>query len=286
MAQSPDHPELRFIEAEHFARGRRDGPPLWIVIHDMEAGETRERAENTANYFANPPDGRVVSSHYTVDSDSVVQCVLLGDVAWTVGNRPGNYRGINWELSGFASQTRTQWLDDFGIAMFNQIKPILRADAEEFDIPLRRCSVQDLRDFRAGITSHNDLRLAFGVTTHTDPGPNFPWDVFLQMMTEDDVTPEEIQEAVITAMSVLMNKAATRVDSTGRNYANWTYAVQRAADGFPTGDVNTPSTPGLEPRLDAIDAQLMEIKDLLAAGNTGAHTHEVTAGPAVPEPTE
>jgi N-acetyl-anhydromuramyl-L-alanine amidase AmpD len=188
LADSPDHPELRFVQAAGYTPGRPDGKPLWIVIHDMEASETSRTAENTAAYFANPGDGRNVSSHYTVDNDSVVQCVLLKDSAWTVGNRPGNNRGINWELSGFASQSRAQWLDDFGLAMFGQIRPILRSDAAKFGIPLTRRTVAELKAWKPGITSHNDLRLAFGGTTHTDPGPNFPWDVFLSMMGDEAVT--------------------------------------------------------------------------------------------------
>ena len=126
MATSNDHAGLPFVQAEGYTRGRPDGPPIWIVIHTMEASETAQRAENTAAYFANPPDGRQVSSHYCADSDSVVQCVDLDDIAWTVGNRPGNYRGINWELSGFANQTRDQWLDSFGRAMLAQAAPLMK----------------------------------------------------------------------------------------------------------------------------------------------------------------
>lgn len=182
MAASPDHPELQFVQAKGYTPGRADGPPLWIVIHDMEASETPTRAETTAVYFADPPDGRNVSSHYCADADSIVQCVRLGDVAWTVGNRPGNYRGINWELSGFAAQTRAQWLDAFGLAMFVRVAPYMRADAARYGIPLQRRTVAELQAFRPGITSHNDLRLAFGGTTHTDPGPNFPWDYLMNLL--------------------------------------------------------------------------------------------------------
>ena len=182
MAKSPDHPELNFVQAAGYTKGRPDGPPLWIVIHDMEAGESSDRAESTAVYFASGSGGRNVSAHYCVDDNSVIQCVRLADSAWTVGNRPGNYRGINWELSGFARQTRAQWLDPFGRAMFAQAAPYIRADAARFGIPLRLCTVADLTAFRPGITSHNDLRLAFGQTTHTDPGPAFPWDVFMQIL--------------------------------------------------------------------------------------------------------
>lgn len=192
MATSPDHPELQFVQAKGYTPGRPDGLPLWIVIHDMEATETRLRAENTALYFANPGDGRSVSSHYCADNDSVVQCVRLRDSAWTVGNRPGNNRGINWELSGFAAQTRDQWLDEFGLAMFERIAPIIRADAARYGIPLQRRTVAELKAFRPGITSHNDLRLAFGGTTHTDPGPNFPWDHLLNVLMGDDMSAADV----------------------------------------------------------------------------------------------
>lgn len=187
MAKSPDHPDLEFVQAKSYAKGRPDGPPIWIIIHDMEASEHSGRAENTAEYFRTLPDGRSVSSHYTVDNDSVVQCVKLADTAFTVGNRPGNYRGINWEFSGFASQTGGEWLDPFGVAMFNQAAPYIRADAARFNIPLVRRTVAELKAFTPGVTSHNDMRLAFGGTSHTDPGPNFPWDYFMALIQEDSV---------------------------------------------------------------------------------------------------
>jgi len=187
MGTSNDHPELAFVQASGYTRGRADGPPLWIVVHDMEASEYSGRAESTAEYFATGAGGRSVSSHYCCDDDSVVQCVDLDDVAWTVGNRPGNYRGINWEFAGFARQTIDEWLDPFGRAMFGQAAPIIRSDSARFHIPLVRCAIADLLAFRPGVTSHNDLRIAFGVTDHTDPGGAFPWGWFIQLLNGGDM---------------------------------------------------------------------------------------------------
>ena len=207
MATSNDHPGLPFVQAAGYTAGRPDGKPLWIVIHDMEASETPTRAESTAAYFANPGDGRNVSSHYCVDSNSVVQCVDLDDSAWTVGNRPGNNRGINWELSGFASQSKGQWLDDFGWAMFAQMAPLVRSDGKRFGIPLERRTVAELQAFRPGITSHNDLRLAFGGTTHTDPGPNFPWAEFLAVMN-GEVDVNQLQDIRLMNTSEIVGAMA------------------------------------------------------------------------------
>jgi hypothetical protein len=209
MATSNDHPGLPFVQAKGYASGRPDGPPLWIVVHDMEASEYSGRAESTAVYFADPPDGRQVSSHYVVDNDSVIQCVDLDDVAWTVGNRPGNNRGINWELAGFARQTRAEWLDPFGVAMFARMAPIAAADMHRFNIPNRWCTIADLQARRPGLTTHNDLRIAFGVTTHTDPGPNFPRDYLQQVLAaalnpseEDDMDPQVEHDLIWTTNGI------------------------------------------------------------------------------------
>lgn len=193
MATSNDHPGLPFVQAQGFTRGRPDGPPLWIVWHSMEASEHSDRAESTAAYFANPSDGRAVSAHHCGDNNSVIQCVDEDDVAWTVGNRPGNYRGLNIELAGYASQSGGQWLDPFGVAMFAQLAPIVAASMTRWHIPNRWCSIDDLRHYRPGHTTHNDLRVAFGGTTHTDPGSGFPRDYVLDVIaralnpSEDDM---------------------------------------------------------------------------------------------------
>lgn len=255
MAQSPDHPELTFIQAMKYGTGRSlNMRPLWIVIHDMEAGEFSNTAETTAAYFARGADGRNVSSHYCVDDNSVIQCVLLKDTAWTVGNAPGNNRGINWELAGFARQTRAEWLDAFGLAMFRQMAPIVRADAAKFGIPLVKLTVKQVLSGRPGITSHNDLRVAFDGTTHTDPGPSFPWDVFVAMMQgeEDDLNQEQ----------------DTRLHATSARMQAW-------ARGEPTVKTTWAKDPnGVEQqwgvqRIMALEQQVAELQRAVEALSTG-----------------
>jgi N-acetyl-anhydromuramyl-L-alanine amidase AmpD len=244
MASSPDHPELNFVQAAGYSKGRPDGPPLWIVIHDMEAGESSDRAESTAVYFASGAGGRQVSSHYCADNNSIIQCVKLADVAWTVGNRPGNNRGINWELAGFARQTRAEWLDPFGRAMLGRMAPYVVADAAKYGIPIRRCTVDDLKAFRPGITSHNDLRLAFGVTTHTDPGPNFPWDVFMAYLEEAQM-PITRDDATL----IISTNSAPR-DRPSRSLGNVTYDTKLTSES-------------VERKVDVLTAEVVAIRALL-----------------------
>lgn len=182
MAASVEHPSIQFVRAKGYTTGRALGPPLWIVWHDMEASETSTRAEATANYFADPGDGRRVSAHYCVDDNSAVQCVYTWDSAWTVGNTQGNYRGINIELSGFARQGKGEWLDDFGRAMFAVIAPIVRADCERYGIPMRWLTDAQVRAGEKGFTTHVQLGRVFGGSDHTDPGPAFPYEYVLAVM--------------------------------------------------------------------------------------------------------
>lgn len=157
-----------FVQAKHYRKGGNT-PVSRIVIHDMEAAETNTTAEGCANFFAG---GTVVASaHYCVDNDSIVQCVREGDVAF---HAPPNAGSIGIEHAGFARQTRQQWLDEYGRAMLRLSAQLVAELCAKYDLPMRWLSPSDLRDGRRGITTHNNVSLAFGQSSHTDPGPKFP----------------------------------------------------------------------------------------------------------------
>lgn len=221
-----DHPDVPFVQAKKFGVGRPDGPPLWIVWHTMEEEELPDTAERVARYFATLSDGRTVSSHYCVDADSIIQCVRLRDVAYTVGNRPGNYRGINVELAGRAAQTAAQWADTYSQAMLRRACTIVARDMRRYAIPNRWCTVENLRALRPGHTTHNDLRLAFGGTTHTDPGAGFPRQQVLALVAggeDDDMFSDEDRHALLVLKAQLGSLLAghdTWTSPGGERYAN------------------------------------------------------------------
>jgi hypothetical protein len=76
------------------------------------------------------------------------------------------------------------------MAMLALAAPLMRSDCARFGIPVRRCSIDDLKAMRPGFTTHNDLRVAYNVTTHTDPGPNFPFDYLFTLIGGGDMPSE------------------------------------------------------------------------------------------------
>ena len=200
-----DHADVPFLQAAKYARGRADGPPLWIVVHTMQEDELGDTAENVANYFAFHTGTRSVSAHYTIDNNSTVQCVRLADTAWTVGNRPGNNRGINYELAGFAEQTRAQWADAYSTSMLRRFAEVARRDMARYDIPARWCTDDDLRARRPGLTTHAQLGEVFGGTTHWDPGTNFPFDGFLSLIGEELDVDEATLRTIIREETAFRN---------------------------------------------------------------------------------
>jgi N-acetyl-anhydromuramyl-L-alanine amidase AmpD len=159
---------IPFVEARWFTKtnGRRID---YIVIHDMEAAEKGDTAENVARFFATTPVK--ASAHYNVDNNSIVQSVREQDIAY---HAPPNLHSIGIEHAGFARQTRDQWLDAYGKAMLALSAQLMAELLTKYDLPAQFLSAEDLKAGKRGITTHRNVSKAFGQTSHTDPGPDFP----------------------------------------------------------------------------------------------------------------
>lgn len=175
---------LPFVPARNFHRGRRRSARL-IVIHDMELLHGPDTAERCARFFQNqstvkPPRS---SAHFCCDFNSIVQSVRIGNTAWAAPN--ANADGVHFELAGKAAQSRADWTDERDDAMLTWAAcqvALVYGLLRYLGVPveLRRLTPAEIRQGRAGICGHNDVTAAFRTKGgHTDPGPNFPWDVFL-----------------------------------------------------------------------------------------------------------
>jgi hypothetical protein len=175
----PVHLQIPFVEAKNWSRNL---PPRsrvdWVVLHCMEGEETSTRAEKCAARFADPMNAPKASAHYCIDCDSIVQCVNEDRIAW---HAPGaNAYGIGIEHAGFARQTREQWLDPFGIAMFGLSAKLTAEICGRWNIPKKYVASADLIAGVRGITTHAEVSKAFKKSDHTDPGRNFPMDWYIE----------------------------------------------------------------------------------------------------------
>lgn len=161
-----------------FVQGRNDYPDAdgrkyAIAIH---ATANNAPARNEAAYAQRRTDG--VSAHFYVDGAEVIQSLDTAVRAGHAGSRIGNDNAVAVEITGQNAWTRQQWIDRVAWAPLGRV---LAAVCAAYGIPVQRVSVQAMKDNPKvkGFYGHNDMRLAWGGTDHTDPGPNFPWDRLL-----------------------------------------------------------------------------------------------------------
>jgi hypothetical protein len=147
------------------------------VLHDMEYTERPDAAEIIAHDFAVRPADSKASAHDCIDNNSVIQCVKDHDIAYAAP--PCNSNGLHWELAGFGRQTRDEWLDDYGKALLARASDRIAQYALKWALPVVHLTNAQLKAGARGFVGHGQVSAVYGLSSHTDPGPGFPWDVFM-----------------------------------------------------------------------------------------------------------
>jgi len=168
-----------FVQAKWYTAANRTKIDL-IVVHDMESGEGLHTAEDTAQFFKNGSGGRPSSAHVCVDSNSLVECVHDKDIAYQA---PGaNSNGLGAEHAGVARQTLAEWQDPYSEAMLHISAAWTAIKCIKYGVPIKYVDWHGLLRGERGITTHNDVSLAFHKSTHWDPGPHFPMAHYIELV--------------------------------------------------------------------------------------------------------
>jgi len=168
------------VLARWFERSPEKRKVRLIVIHTMEAPENVNTAENVANYFKNTDEK--ASAHLCIDNNSVVQCVYDNDIAYAA---PGaNRDGIQLELAGYSRQLTREWADEYSISLLDRAASVAAQYCLKYGIPRRHLTNEQLRAGLAGIIGHYQATEVYKLSTHTDPGPNFPWASFVENVSD------------------------------------------------------------------------------------------------------
>lgn len=189
-------PGIRYIPGRNDYTDR-DSTKYGIAIHNTSNDAP---ASGEASYATRRTDG--VSAHFYVDDREVIQSVDTRHRTGHAGSYEGNEHAISVEITGTNAKPREWWIANVA---WDQLGRTLAVVCRAYSIELRRASVAEMRDnprVRA-FYSHDDMRQAWGGTTHTDPGGNFPWDhLFAAVKAHLSQNPEE-EDTMPTAREVV-----------------------------------------------------------------------------------
>lgn len=166
------------------SHGGATGTIVALCFHDTEGGGT---ARNVGQFFANPNTQASTTGVFS-DTDSC-GCVPYNVTAWHSGaGSPWNGAIEGYEHVGFAAWSRDQWLAHG--PMLDRSARHYAKRCQALGIPPRKINADQLARAIAtrnpadgGICGHYDITLAAGVYGgHTDPGPEFPWDHYIDLV--------------------------------------------------------------------------------------------------------
>lgn len=108
----------------------------------------------------------------------------------------GNRIGLHLCILAYAAESRNRWLEyDHQLTLAAEVA----ADwCTRYNIPPVKLTAAEVRAGKRGICGHGEISGAFHESDHTDPGPGFPWDVFIQkvktIMAGDTKPKPEVKE--------------------------------------------------------------------------------------------
>jgi len=147
----------------------------YIAIHCTDNDAT---AQQEAFYAIHRTDAHKTSTHFYVDKTEVIQSLDTTWEAWHAGSATGNQYAIAVEFTGTTTKTREWWMANVD---WDAIVDVLYHVCADTGIARQHLTVQEMKaGSKTGFVTHNDMRLAWGGTTHTDPGANFPLDYLIQ----------------------------------------------------------------------------------------------------------
>lgn len=172
---------------------RSGSPVLWVAVHTME-GITD--ADDAAAYFHRSTNS---SAHAVADDQKLIEGIVPYDrAAWTL--RGGNPISDNLELCAFADMNRNQWLSRANVTFYapslkrtvTARRPYyqlvhaanwIRSRCQARGIAMIKIGPADVAANRRGVIGHTDYTKGKLDGSHWDPGPGFPWDVVMALVT-------------------------------------------------------------------------------------------------------
>lgn len=185
-----------------------------VVIHVNEGPDSEGGARSVAHYCQldrSQRGGSVGGYHELVDDHEVIIGGHDGDIV--NGASGANQDGYHICIIGAAEQTAAQWADPYSTAAWNLAAQRAQEACKRFGLPLTQLVTQQVKDGLKGICGHVNVSQAYGLSTHTDPGPNFPWTQFMAAVHPGPVPPIEEDPFDMTPTEFKQAEAAAQIDA-------------------------------------------------------------------------
>jgi hypothetical protein len=170
----------RTIPADGHGGRFNPDPPAFDVSHSTEGPMSDGNAAGLAAWFARDTahGGPGTSATRIFAPSASVRMLDEHTVPYHVGP-VANALCTGDEHCGSVNLTPAQWMSPRGQAMLDRSAKVKAQRARYRGWKLSDCRWLTLTEVARrtvrGFCTHNDVRLALGGTTHSDPGPNFPY---------------------------------------------------------------------------------------------------------------
>ena len=225
MAGTADYEPASWVPAysgNYTSSTRTHTDLYYVVIHDIEGSY-----ESAISWFQNPSAN--VSAHFVMSGQGAsTQMVKIADIAWHAGNWDYNQHSVGIEHEGYASDPNS-----YTEAMYVASAALTRWLSDTYVIS---------RD-RAHILGHVEVPGA----THTDPGPYWDWDHYMELVNNGTLATAKLvgyvrvgdinTGAAIAGATVTLDDGTTATTDADGYYeidalALGTYTVTASAAGF------------------------------------------------------
>ena len=201
-----------------------NGPITRVVMHGTVSGCHVGGAMENAHYFQSASSGGL--AHYVVDPSAVVQCARENVTTW---HAPPNHGSIGIELTDPQSGPGSRWRDSNHQAMLKVAAALVHDVCIRNAVPMSYADHNRLVMGRHGITTHNDVSLAYHQSDHTDPGPDFPMSAFIALVNGHSGGPPHQPPA---PAPVPKQYPVLRIGSTGTGVRRLQFLLRISADGI------------------------------------------------------